>query len=68
LSFGVTIYAAELTCRTIERLQNGKIRMTADACPAFLWKGDPPGIDCDPNNMMDGFLEGFTLERVGIWL
>ncbi|KAJ8590183.1 hypothetical protein M405DRAFT_816688 [Rhizopogon salebrosus TDB-379] len=41
--------------------------MTADACLAFLWKGDPPGVDYDPNNMVDGFLEGFTLEHVGIW-
>jgi hypothetical protein len=40
--------------------------MTADACPAFLWKGDPPGASYDPDDMMFGFLEGYTLERVGI--
>lgn len=45
-------------------MQAGKIELTADAFPAFLWKGDPPGADYDPENMMDGFLEGFTLERV----
>jgi hypothetical protein len=45
-------------------MQAGKIELTADAFPAFLWKGDPPGADYDPDNMMDGFLEGFTLERV----
>jgi len=28
--------------------------MTADACPAFLWKGDPPGVDDDQDDMMDG--------------
>ncbi|KAG2116899.1 hypothetical protein BD769DRAFT_1313100, partial [Suillus cothurnatus] len=48
---------------TINRMQAGKIELTADAFPAFLWKGDPPGADYDPDNMMDGFLEGFTLER-----
>jgi hypothetical protein len=54
--------------RTVKWLQEVKIRMTADACLAFLWKGDPPGVDYDPNNMVDGFLEGFTLEHVGIKL
>jgi hypothetical protein len=34
--------------------------MMAGACLAFLWKGDPPDVDYDPNNMVDGFLEGFT--------
>ncbi|KAJ8588357.1 hypothetical protein M405DRAFT_934148 [Rhizopogon salebrosus TDB-379] len=48
------------------KTQEGKIRMTADACPAFLWKGDPPGANYDPDDMMFGFLEGYTLERVGI--
>jgi hypothetical protein len=50
----------------VKRLQEGKIRMTADACPAFFWKGDPPGANYDPDDMMFGFLEGYTLERVGI--
>jgi hypothetical protein len=40
--------------------------MTADACPAFLWKGDAPGANYDPDDMMFGFLEGYTLERIGI--
>ncbi|KAG1789599.1 uncharacterized protein HD556DRAFT_1446826 [Suillus plorans] len=48
---------------TIERLQGGKIRMEADTLPAFLWNGDLPGVNYDPDNMMDGFLDGFVLER-----
>ncbi|KAG1759755.1 hypothetical protein EDD22DRAFT_955587 [Suillus occidentalis] len=48
---------------TIKRLQSGGIKLTADAFPAFLWKGDPPGSDYNPDDMMDGFLEGFILER-----
>ncbi|KAG1789935.1 uncharacterized protein HD556DRAFT_1446512 [Suillus plorans] len=48
---------------TIERLQSGKIRMEADAFPAFLWNGDLPGGNYDPDNMMDGFLDGFVLKR-----
>jgi hypothetical protein len=39
--------------------------MTADAFPAFLWKGDPPGVNYDPDDMAFDFLEGYTLERVG---
>ncbi|KAG1745043.1 uncharacterized protein EDB91DRAFT_1080557 [Suillus paluster] len=48
---------------TIEWLQSGKIRMEADAFLAFLWNGDLPGGNYDPDNMMDGFLDGFVLER-----
>ncbi|KAG1725157.1 uncharacterized protein EDB91DRAFT_1087218 [Suillus paluster] len=48
---------------TIEWLQSGKIRMEADTLPAFLWNGDLPGGNYDPDNMMDGFLDGFVLER-----
>ncbi|KAG2115642.1 hypothetical protein BD769DRAFT_1391142 [Suillus cothurnatus] len=48
---------------TIERLQGGKICMKADAFPAFLWNGDLPGVNYDPDNMMDGFLDGFILKH-----
>jgi hypothetical protein len=40
--------------------------MEADAFLAFLWNGDLPGVNYDPDNMMDGFLDGFVLERVSI--
>jgi hypothetical protein len=40
--------------------------MEADALPAFLWNSDLPGVNYDPDNMMDGFLDGFILEHVGI--
>ncbi|KAG1735071.1 uncharacterized protein EDB91DRAFT_1250597 [Suillus paluster] len=47
---------------TIKCLQDGRIKLMADAFLAFLWKGDLPGADYDLNDMMDSFLEGFTLE------
>jgi hypothetical protein len=40
--------------------------MEADALLAFLWNDNLPGVNYDLDNMMDGFLDGFILERVGI--
>ncbi|KAG1760894.1 hypothetical protein EDD22DRAFT_780536 [Suillus occidentalis] len=50
-----------------KKLQNGKIRMTASALPAFLWPGDLPGKDYDDNNMFEGMFEGHLLERVCVF-
>ena len=50
------------TCRAIEKLQNGRIKMTEDDLPAFLWKGN--GASYDPHNMHSGLFCGFFLEWV----
>lgn len=39
--------------------------MDSDALPAFLWEGDPPGRDYDPNDMTDSIFKGYLPVRVG---
>ncbi|KAG1855176.1 hypothetical protein DFJ58DRAFT_659984, partial [Suillus subalutaceus] len=46
-----------------EKLQSGKIRMTASTLPAFLWAGDLLGKDYNDDNMFEGMFEGHLLER-----
>ncbi|KAG1763509.1 hypothetical protein EV702DRAFT_1272533 [Suillus placidus] len=48
----------------LKNIQCGKIKVTAFALPAFLWAGDPPGMDYDNDNMFEGMFEGYLLERV----
>ena len=43
---------------------NGKIKMSLDAFPAFLWSGTPPGADFDRDNVLEGMLKGYFLGRV----
>ncbi|KAG2058679.1 hypothetical protein BDR06DRAFT_875719 [Suillus hirtellus] len=49
--------------RALKNIQSGKIKVTALALPAFLWAGDPPGMDYDDDNMFEGMFEGYLLER-----
>ena len=38
--------------------------MDADALPAFLWEGDPPGRNYKPEDMTDGIFKGYLPVRV----
>ena len=38
--------------------------MDADALPAFLWEGDPPGRNYNPEDMTDGIFKGYLPVRV----
>ena len=40
------------TCRTIEKLQKGRIEMTEDDLPVFLWKDN--GASYNPHDMHSG--------------
>ena len=52
--------------RALKNIQGGKISLTADALPAFLWAGDVPGKYYDDDNMFEGMFDGYLLERVGV--
>ena len=43
---------------------NGKIKMSSDALPAFLWLGTPPGTDFDEGDVFKGMLKGYFLRWV----
>jgi len=38
--------------------------MDSDALPAFLWEGNPPGHDYDPEDMTNGIFKGYLPVRV----
>ncbi|KAG2154068.1 hypothetical protein DEU56DRAFT_726536, partial [Suillus clintonianus] len=48
------------------QLQNAVIKMQTAAWPAFAYAGDPPGTDFDPDNVQEGFLQGYYLKRMSI--
>jgi hypothetical protein len=51
--------------RIKKKIESGVIKVTAQKHPAFLYEGDIPEKDFDPENVTCGFLRGFLLERVG---
>ena len=50
--------------RTRQKLENGKIDMSASELPAFLWEDN--GTKYDKEDMYLGLFRGFYLERVGL--
>lgn len=50
--------------RTKKKIESGVVKVTAQKHPAFLYEGDVPGKDFDPENVARGFLRGFLLEHV----
>jgi hypothetical protein len=53
-----------LPFRARKKLASGKIQMTANDFPAFLWSGNPPGDEYDGDAMTQGLFRGYLLERV----
>jgi len=51
-------------CSVQAQLQNGEIEMQAGGWPAFVYAGNPPGEEFDPENVQEGFLKGYYLQRV----
>ncbi|KAF8121259.1 hypothetical protein EV363DRAFT_1568853 [Boletus edulis] len=49
---------------TKKKIESGAIKVTAQKHPAFLYEGNIPGEDFDPNNVAHGFLWGFLLEHI----
>ncbi|KAH0827005.1 hypothetical protein J3R83DRAFT_4671 [Lanmaoa asiatica] len=49
---------------TRQKLLSGKIKVTSDVFPAFVWAGEPPGANFDDDSMLEGMFEGYFLERV----
>ncbi|KAG2033273.1 hypothetical protein BDR03DRAFT_985119 [Suillus americanus] len=49
--------------KALKNIQGGKIKVTAFTLPAFLWAGDPPGMDYDDDDMFEDMFEGYVLER-----
>jgi hypothetical protein len=54
--------------RTKKKIQNGVIKVTAQKNPSFLYEGDLPGEFFDSNDLAQGLLRGFLLERVSFLL
>ncbi|KAI6112659.1 hypothetical protein F5141DRAFT_970041, partial [Pisolithus sp. B1] len=50
--------------RTRQELLEGKIAMTANDLPLFLWSGDTPGCNIDDENEYEDLFQGYYLERV----
>ncbi|KIK32433.1 hypothetical protein CY34DRAFT_154688, partial [Suillus luteus UH-Slu-Lm8-n1] len=46
------------------QLQNSEIKVHAGVWPALSYAGNPPGKDFDPDNVQEGFLQGYLLKRV----
>ncbi|KAI6111121.1 hypothetical protein F5141DRAFT_1274468 [Pisolithus sp. B1] len=53
-----------LSARTRQELLEGKIAMTANDLPLFLWSGDTPGCNIDDENEYEDLFQGYYLERV----
>ncbi|KIK77278.1 hypothetical protein PAXRUDRAFT_167388, partial [Paxillus rubicundulus Ve08.2h10] len=45
-------------------LESGKLLMTAEDLPAFLWSGERPGDDYDPENELSCLFKSYYLVRV----
>ena len=50
--------------RTRNKIQSGSLKVTAALWPAFLYPGDTPGENFDPENIIKGLFRGYLLERV----
>ncbi|KAF9232302.1 hypothetical protein BU15DRAFT_55157, partial [Melanogaster broomeanus] len=46
------------------KIMSGSIQVTAHKWPAFLYSGDIPGQDFNPEQIQEGFLRGFLVELV----
>ncbi|KAG2081957.1 hypothetical protein BD769DRAFT_1376767, partial [Suillus cothurnatus] len=49
-----------------KKIQAGSLRVTVALWPAYLYPGDSPGQDFDPNDIIEGLFRGYLLERVSI--
>ncbi|KAN0093335.1 hypothetical protein V8E55_004119, partial [Tylopilus felleus] len=49
---------------TRQKLVNGRIKVTSDMFPAFLWAGEPPRVNFNEENMLEGMFEGYFLTCV----
>ncbi|KAI5985167.1 hypothetical protein EDD15DRAFT_2133482, partial [Pisolithus albus] len=49
--------------RTRQELLEGRIAMTANDLPLFLWSGDTPGCNIDDDNEYEDLFQGYYLER-----
>ncbi|KAG2122717.1 hypothetical protein BD769DRAFT_1332865, partial [Suillus cothurnatus] len=46
-----------------KKIQAGSLRVTVALWPAYLYPGDSPGQDFDPNDIIEGLFRGYLLER-----
>lgn len=47
-----------------KKIQAGSLRVMAALWPAYLYPGDSPGQDFDPDDIIEGLFRGYLLERV----
>ncbi|KAG2144820.1 hypothetical protein BD769DRAFT_1347572, partial [Suillus cothurnatus] len=47
-----------------KKIQAGSLRVTAALWPAYLYPGDSPGQDFDPDDIIEGLFRGYLLECV----
>jgi hypothetical protein len=52
-----------LPFRARKKLASGKIQMTANDFPTFLWSGDPPGNGYNEDATTEILFKGYVLER-----
>ncbi|KAI6041103.1 hypothetical protein EDC04DRAFT_2988234 [Pisolithus marmoratus] len=52
------------SARTHQELLEGRIAMTANDLPLFLWSRDTPGCNIDDDNEYEDLFQGYYLERV----
>ncbi|KAG2747050.1 hypothetical protein P692DRAFT_20736726, partial [Suillus brevipes Sb2] len=45
-------------------IQAGSLKVTASLWPAYLYPGESPGIDFDPEDIIEGLFRGYLLTRV----
>ncbi|KIJ10135.1 hypothetical protein PAXINDRAFT_86505, partial [Paxillus involutus ATCC 200175] len=50
--------------RTCNDLESGKLPMTAEDLPAFLWSGERPGDDYNPENKLSCLFKSYYLVHV----
>ncbi|KAG2343106.1 hypothetical protein BDR05DRAFT_885037 [Suillus weaverae] len=51
-----------------KRIQARSLKVTASLWPAYLYPGDSPGKDFDPEDIIEGLLRGYLLECVSVIL
>ncbi|KAG2128842.1 hypothetical protein BD769DRAFT_1356399 [Suillus cothurnatus] len=52
---------------TKEKIQAGSLKVTAALWPAYLYPGDSPGKDFDPDDIIKGLFRGYLLSCVCIF-
>ncbi|KAG1813489.1 uncharacterized protein BJ212DRAFT_1275323 [Suillus subaureus] len=48
--------------KTNKKIQSGSLKVTATLWPTYLYPGDKPGQDFDPDDIIEGLFWGYLLE------